>query len=104
MYAQASIQLLTSIKDIRHPYTRYVPAPPFANLLCLLTRPAAPDFIIAWIFSWLGFFLIIGLIENYITFSRLARGLKARRGLPVTFACLVSRHPLEKRKRPPLYN
>ncbi|KFY45086.1 hypothetical protein V494_01155, partial [Pseudogymnoascus sp. VKM F-4513 (FW-928)] len=38
------------------------------------------------IFGWLGLFLIIGLIESYITFSRLARGRRARRGLPIAFA------------------
>ena len=35
-------------------------------------------------------FLIIGCIESYINFSKLARGRKARRGTPVAFACLVN--------------
>ncbi|KFY90269.1 hypothetical protein V498_06062, partial [Pseudogymnoascus sp. VKM F-4517 (FW-2822)] len=38
------------------------------------------------IFGWLGLFLIIGLIESYIAFSRLAHGRRARRGLPIAFA------------------
>ncbi|OBT94494.1 hypothetical protein VE01_07193 [Pseudogymnoascus verrucosus] len=40
------------------------------------------------IFGWLGLFLIIGLIESYIAFSRLCRGRHARRGLPISFAFL----------------
>lgn len=41
---------------------------------------------LAIIFGWLGLFLIIGLIESYIAFSRLAHGRRARRGLPIAFA------------------
>ncbi|OBT82142.1 hypothetical protein VE02_09121 [Pseudogymnoascus sp. 03VT05] len=40
------------------------------------------------IFGWLGLFLIIGLLESYIAFSRLCRGRHARRGLPISFAFL----------------
>jgi hypothetical protein len=50
-------------------------------------------FILAWVFGWLGLFLILGLLESYISFSRLARGRKARRGLPISFAFLVRLRP-----------
>ncbi|KFX95508.1 hypothetical protein V490_03812, partial [Pseudogymnoascus sp. VKM F-3557] len=43
-------------------------------------------FVLAIIFGWLGVFLIAGLIESYVAFSRLARGRRARRGLPIAFA------------------
>ncbi|KFY31007.1 hypothetical protein V493_01483, partial [Pseudogymnoascus sp. VKM F-4281 (FW-2241)] len=38
------------------------------------------------VFGWLGLFLIIGLVESYIAFNRLATGRQARRGLPIAFA------------------
>ena len=44
------------------------------------------DIALIIVFGWLGLFLIIGLIESYIAFSRLARGRHARRGLPIAFA------------------
>lgn len=41
------------------------------------------------VLGWFGLFLIIGLIESWIAFSRLARGKPARRGLPMSFAALA---------------
>ncbi|KFY82372.1 hypothetical protein V500_10588 [Pseudogymnoascus sp. VKM F-4518 (FW-2643)] len=40
------------------------------------------------VFGWLGLFLLLGFLESYIAFSRLCRGRRARRGLPIAFAGL----------------
>ncbi len=61
---------------------------PSESPLCSL-KYQIKAFILIWVFSWFGFFFIIGLIENYLAFSRLACGQRARRGMPLTFACLV---------------
>ncbi|KAJ5780711.1 hypothetical protein N7457_005871 [Penicillium paradoxum] len=47
-----------------------------------------PGLGLAVFFSWFGLFIIIGLIESWVTFRRAMLGREARRGLPYGFAFL----------------
>jgi hypothetical protein len=42
-----------------------------------------------WVFTWLGVFFAIGLLENWFTFRSLCCGHAARRGLPITWAFII---------------